>query len=78
MWLSVWVHGLNAALIPRANIQSILTNPIRAWSNVTTLSFPDSSEFVDVTERWTTFNPPTYAAAISPGTEEDLMKIVRK
>jgi hypothetical protein len=74
--LSLCVNGSDAALAGRVDLKSLLSDPARAWSNQTTYSFPGSAAFVDATERWTIFDPPTYHAAISPGTEADVIKIV--
>ncbi|ROT38906.1 FAD-binding domain-containing protein [Sodiomyces alkalinus F11] len=52
-------------------------HPDRQWSPDTYVSFPGSQEFEQSTERWTTFSAPTYRAAISPATEEDVAKIVK-
>lgn len=76
LWLSVWVSGLDAAVLRHADIKSVLTNPAQTWSQSTTISFPETAQFVDATERWTMFNPPTYSAAISPGSEEDVIGAV--
>ncbi|ORY71928.1 uncharacterized protein BCR38DRAFT_480404 [Pseudomassariella vexata] len=65
------VSGVNA------DLRSFLTDPVRAWAANTTISFPSSTEFFDATERWTIFRSPTYRAAISPGTEEDVIKAVK-
>jgi hypothetical protein len=46
------------------------------WSLGTTLSFPMSEQFDNVTERWTIFDPPTYVAAVSPATEADVARAV--
>ncbi|EHK18433.1 uncharacterized protein TRIVIDRAFT_134898, partial [Trichoderma virens Gv29-8] len=42
----------------------------------TTVSFPNSPAFNASTERWTIADPPTYIAAIRPGTEEDIGKVI--
>jgi hypothetical protein len=61
---------------PNFNLKPLLTDPIRKWSLNTTVSFPSSSAFNASTERWTIADPPTYVAAIRPGTEEDIGKVV--
>lgn len=63
---------------PPTNLAPILRHPDRRWSAGTYVSFPGSDEFVESTERWTTFSAPTYRAAISPANEEDVAKIVCK
>ncbi|KAK8070917.1 hypothetical protein PG997_011120 [Apiospora hydei] len=66
-----------AAAFPRADLKALLTDPVRQWSKGTTVSFGGTSRFQEATERWTIFDPPTYVAAISPSTEEDVRKIIK-
>lgn len=61
---------------PEPDLKPLLTDPIRKWSLNTTVSFPSSPAFNASTERWTIADPPTYIAAIRPGTEEDIGKVV--
>lgn len=61
---------------PEPDLKPLLTDPIRKWSLNTTVSFPNSPAFNASTERWTIADPPTYVAAIRPGTEEDIGKVV--
>ncbi|KAI1456525.1 FAD-binding domain-containing protein [Annulohypoxylon moriforme] len=79
LWLTFWSCTTNAAAVsniyPRTDLKPLLTN--ETWSPNTTVSFPDSPEFVNATERWTTFSAPTYSAAISPGTEQDLVTVIK-
>ncbi|KAH6603848.1 hypothetical protein Trco_007294 [Trichoderma cornu-damae] len=73
----------NATALPKdckgetkSDLKPLLTDPIRKWSANTTVSFPNSAAFNESTERWTIADPPTYVAAIRPGTEEDISKII--
>ncbi|RCI12730.1 hypothetical protein L249_1067 [Ophiocordyceps polyrhachis-furcata BCC 54312] len=59
------------------DLRQLLTDTARQWSDNTTVLFPDSPDFAKATERWTVFRPPTYRAAIRPGTPEDIGKIVK-
>ncbi|KAF4125700.1 FAD/FMN-containing dehydrogenase [Geosmithia morbida] len=59
------------------DIRSILTDPSRDWSAGTILSFPSSPAFANATERWSIFSPPTYEAAIRPGTESDIVQVIK-
>ena len=80
LWLVCWSNTSHAAAIDTistVDLKSILTNPIRNWSKGTVISFPGSSEFSQATERWTIFRPPTYRAAIRPGTVAGIQKLVR-
>ncbi|KAI5918413.1 hypothetical protein F4810DRAFT_576182 [Camillea tinctor] len=75
--LSLSLTAVDAAVIRQnSDLRSLLSDPARQWSDATTISYPGSSEFTGATERWTIFDPPTYTAAISPGTEEDVIKLV--
>lgn len=58
-------------------IKDIFTDSGNGWSADTKIRFPDDEEFAKVTTRWAAYKPPTYAAAISPATEEDVVKAVR-
>lgn len=58
------------------DLKALLTDPARQWASNTTVSFPSSAAFINATERWSTFSPPTYSAAVSPGTEQDVSKVV--
>lgn len=60
-----------------ADIKTIFTDSGNGWSADTKIRFPDDEELAKVTMRWATYKPPTYTAAISPATEEDVVKAVR-
>lgn len=64
-------------LATRLDLAPILAKRSGNWSTLTTLSFPGSASYTNATERWTTFSAPTYSAAISPATEEDVASVVR-
>ncbi|ROW13666.1 hypothetical protein VPNG_04638 [Cytospora leucostoma] len=59
------------------DIKTIFTDSGNGWSADTKIRFPDDEEFAKVTTRWAAYKPPTYAAAISPATEEDVVKAVK-
>ncbi|TRX92610.1 hypothetical protein FHL15_006537 [Xylaria flabelliformis] len=65
----------DATVIQRSDIRSLFTSA--KWSNATTIEFPGSTAFVNATERWDIFDEPTYAAAISPATEADVVQAVK-
>lgn len=60
----------------KADLKGLLTDPARHWAANTTVSFPGDATFANATERWSIFNAPTYSAAVSPGTEADVSKVV--
>lgn len=70
--LLLWLVSASAA----SDLVALLTDPSNDWSPTTFISLPNETTFHNVTERWTTFSAPTYLAAISPGTEDDLIKVV--
>lgn len=59
-----------------ADIATVLTDSSNCWSAGTKILFPGDDGFAEVTSRWAIYKPPTYAAAISPATEEDVVKAV--
>lgn len=76
LWL---IRGSLAARVKSsADLKFILTSPSVHWSPKTTISFPGESDFVNATERWTVFDPPTYNAVVSVGAETDVVTIVNK
>ncbi|KAL4913598.1 hypothetical protein BDW62DRAFT_220572 [Aspergillus aurantiobrunneus] len=58
-----------------ANISSILSD--QTWSSNTVLSIPGSTQFSNATSRWNVYRAPTYAAALSIGSEDDLVTAVK-
>ncbi|KAL2825437.1 FAD-binding domain-containing protein [Aspergillus cavernicola] len=60
--------------ITRTSIVSLLSD--QSWSANTLLSKPGASEFTEATARWNSYQAPTYAAALSVGSEEDLTTAV--
>ncbi|TGJ82155.1 hypothetical protein E0Z10_g6607 [Xylaria hypoxylon] len=73
----LWAHPLGTFDHTRFNFKEFLSHPAHLWSSNTTLSFPGSSGFEDATARWTIFSPPTYRAAIRPGSEADIARIIK-
>lgn len=59
-----------------ADIATVLTDSSNCWFSGTKVFFPGDDGFADVTSRWAIHKPPTYAAAISPAIEEDVVKAV--
>ncbi|KAM7188985.1 hypothetical protein V8F33_010319 [Rhypophila sp. PSN 637] len=86
-FILLWMLGLARLALASSHINSLpwsnndvrtlLLDPSNKWSTNTTISFPDQESFSDATQRWSTYFGPTYSAAISPGTEEDVVKAVR-
>ncbi|KAH7308680.1 hypothetical protein B0I35DRAFT_471224 [Stachybotrys elegans] len=60
-----------------ADLRQVLLDDANNWSASTVISFPDDpAAFLNATQRWSPFMVPTYEAAITPGTEEDVAKAV--
>lgn len=69
-----WLLPAHAASV---DLKALLTDSDIKWASDTVISFPDTPEFEDATVRWNSYNAPTYAGAISPADEEDVVKVVR-
>ncbi|OJJ83639.1 FAD-binding oxidoreductase [Aspergillus glaucus CBS 516.65] len=69
-----WLLPAHAASV---DLKALLTDSDIKWASDTVISFPDTTEFEDATVRWNSYNAPTYAGAISPADEEDVVKVVK-
>ena len=63
-----------ASLAAAVDITSILSR--QDWSSQTEISIPGEREFANATTRWTEYRAPTYAAALSVASGEDLVTAV--
>ncbi|KFA79676.1 hypothetical protein S40288_09082 [Stachybotrys chartarum IBT 40288] len=73
---AVGFGGVDAAPANAAiNIRAVLS--ASSWSSGTVIAYPGSQRFLNSTSRWTVFDPPTYTAVITPGTEADIVQAVR-
>lgn len=77
-WFVTWLGLYSVPSCIAQDLRAALTDSSNEWASTTTVSFPGSQEFTNATLRWDVFAPPTYSAAISPGTEADVVKSVRK
>ncbi|POS73295.1 hypothetical protein DHEL01_v208314 [Diaporthe helianthi] len=57
--------------------RSILLNGRNKWNPKTIISFPDTPEFINATDRWSGYADPTFIAGITPATEDDVAKAVK-
>lgn len=69
--LALGLSGFGSQLVS-AFLASDLT--ALGLSSETQIGSPSESAF---TQRWSTYNAPSYVAAVKPGTERDVAKIVR-
>jgi hypothetical protein len=73
----LWGLSVHAAPYPPVDLRSLLSQSPNNWAEGTVISFSDSPTFNNATSRWTTFDAPTYLAAVSPANEADVVKTVR-
>lgn len=73
----LWTLSVHAAPYQPVDLKNLLGQTSDSWADGTVISFPSSPTFQNATVRWTTFDAPTYFAAISPATEADVAKTVR-
>ncbi|KAI0904511.1 hypothetical protein F4823DRAFT_634235 [Ustulina deusta] len=79
-WLLMPQSTLGSILRPKPHPENNVTSILSSidWAgHRTVLSFPGQEAFSNATERWTTFSEPTYLAAVTPGSEKDLVKLLR-
>ena len=72
----LWILSVHAAPNQPVDLRNLLSQKSNSWANGTVISFPNSPTFINATERWTTFDAPTYFAAISPASEADVANTV--
>lgn len=59
------------------NLSAIFGQNASQWDAGTVLVLPDAPDFANITERWTVFGAPTFAGAVRPATEADVVKAVQ-
>ncbi|KAL9032533.1 MAG: hypothetical protein Q9180_006446, partial [Flavoplaca navasiana] len=72
----LWVFSVPSTTHKSINIRSLLSQRSNNWSQGTIISFPNSTTFDNSTTRWSTYDAPSYLAAISPANEADVAKTV--
>ncbi|KAL8655906.1 MAG: hypothetical protein Q9210_000607 [Variospora velana] len=75
--IGLWAISVPAATNNSIDIRSLLSQRSNNWSQGTIISFPNSTTFDNSTTRWSTYDAPSYLAAISPANEADVAKTVR-
>ena len=58
------------------DLKAALSKPSMGWTSPNILSFPGQQSFINATERWTVFDPPTYSASVTVRNEADVVKAV--
>ncbi|KAI1334906.1 hypothetical protein F5Y15DRAFT_399674 [Xylariaceae sp. FL0016] len=69
------VSLVSSTIVRRSDIITVLE--AAEWARNTTIEFPGSQAFSNATERWDIYEEPTFAAAVTPGTEEDVAQAVK-
>ncbi|KAI4236998.1 MAG: hypothetical protein LQ349_002185 [Xanthoria aureola] len=72
--------GASTALIERAgpDLKTLLSEPGRKWCSGTQVFFPGQKNYASLTtQRWTTYEAPSYLAAIKPACVADVQKVVK-
>lgn len=72
-----WSLSVQATLSQPVDLRNLLSQESNSWANGTIISFPSTYTFNNATIRWSTFDAPTYYAAISPANEADVVNSVR-
>lgn len=79
-WLLALGNALHlpvmSALFPSINLSSVLSSPQLGLSSATEFFSPPYSDWTNETQRWTTYEAPTYGVAVRPSTEVDAQKLV--
>ena len=73
--LGAWLCFMTATALP-ANLSSVFSHSNNNWHARTTIEFPNSTTFVNATERWNSFDAPTYSVAVTPASEADVATAV--
>ena len=74
--IGLWAISIPAAMNKPIDNRSLLSQRSNNWSQGTIISFPNSTTFDNSTTRWSTYDAPSYLAAISPANEADVAKTV--
>ncbi|KAL9594846.1 MAG: hypothetical protein Q9179_005215 [Wetmoreana sp. 5 TL-2023] len=77
---SVLAGGASTALIERAgpDLKALLLQPGRRWCAGTQVFFPGQPNYATLTtQRWTSYEAPSYLASIKPSCVEDVKKVVK-
>ena len=76
---STLAGSVSYALTERAtpNIKSLLAQPQHAWCSGTQVLFPGQANYANLTtQRWSTYEAPTYIASVKPACVQDVITIV--
>ncbi|KAF9878631.1 FAD-binding domain-containing protein [Colletotrichum karsti] len=71
------IESAVAIVTPRDVSSNILLDRKNKWNKNTIISFPNTPEFTNATDRWSSYSEPTFIAGITPATEEDVAKAVK-
>ena len=74
---ALFLPAVHAMSWNSTDLRALLTSSKMHFSNATMISFPGTDEFTNATDRWTVTDAPSFSAAISPATEDDVAATVR-
>ena len=61
------------------NLKSMLSNPKQKWCSNTQVFFPGQPNYANLTtQRWSSYEEPSYLASVKPGCEQDVVTIVSR
>ncbi|ROV98478.1 hypothetical protein VPNG_08539 [Cytospora leucostoma] len=63
--------------VPSQSPYSVFTNSSNEWDPQTKFGFPNTTAFTEATTRWNTLIDPSYSIAITPATEDDVVKALK-
>ena len=76
---SVLAGSISHALMERAtpDLKSLLSQPQHAWCSGTQVFFPGQANYANLTtQRWSTYEEPTYIASVKPACVQDVITVV--
>ena len=76
---AVLAGSASSALIQRspADLRALLSQPQHKWCKGTQVFFPGQPNYANLTtQRWTSYEAPSYVASIKPACVEDIEKVV--
>ena len=71
--------SVSYALMERAtpDLKSLLSQPQHAWCSGTQVFFPGQANYANLTtQRWSTYEAPSYLASVKPACVQDVITIV--
>ena len=71
------VHKAGISRRELPNLKSLLSDPKQKWCSNTQVFFPGQPNYTNLTtQRWSSYEEPSYLASVKPGCEQDVVTIV--